>query len=130
MKLTETQIAMEATESVDRKDPDAIRARFVGTPPGTHDPKHPENKPTGELMPGEYGYARPVNKAHPNYLWLFTSDRGFSMVCPPHDIRKKPSEERYPKIRPMERTGLGFGPKKAGEDVPGWEMKGSLDELI
>lgn len=129
MKLIETQVPMEATEEVHKDDPDAIRVQFVGLPPGTHDPKHPENKPTGDLMPGEFGIAKPVRDDHPGFVWLFTSDRGFSMVVPPHDLRKEPNEDRYPTLR-TQQTGVGFGPKKSGEDVPGWRRKSSLADLI
>jgi len=131
MKLTETMLAEASTETVSKDDPNAIPVTYVGVPPGTHDPKHPENKPTGDLMPGESGMARPIHPEHPGYMWYFTSDKGFSMVVPPHDIRKARDEERYPQLRTQEdQPGIGFGPKKPGEDVPGWRRKGSLADLI
>jgi len=109
MKLIEMQSARAVDNPVDRNDPNAIRAQFVGAPPAELDTKHPDYEPSGEMMPGEFGFARPDN--NPEGLWYFTSDRGFSMIVPPHDIRRDPKDETYPMLRvfntDMENMGMG-----------------------
>ncbi len=65
MKLIETQSAMASANPVDRNDPDAIRAQFVGAPPAEYDTKHSDYEPSGELMSGEYGSARPAERGNP-----------------------------------------------------------------
>ncbi len=109
MKLFEIQSAKAVDNPVDPKDPNAIRAQFIGTPPAELDTRHPDYKPSGELMPGEYGYARPLDD--PNGPWYFTSDKGFSMLTPPHDIRRDPNDDKYPMLRlydtDFENLGMG-----------------------
>ena len=112
MKLIEIQEAKVSHDPVDPKDPEAIRAQFVGTPPAEFETRHPDYKPSGELMPGEHGHAKPTAGGDPRGLWHFTSDRGFTMVCPPHDLRRDPSDEKYPMLRAfdtdMENLGIGL----------------------
>ncbi len=59
---------------------------FNGTPPLTKEIKK-GGVPTGDLMPGETGIAFPCEVNNPEGFWEFTSDRGFTMIVPPHDIQ-------------------------------------------
>ena len=100
MRLFETQDAEVTKVTVDKNDPDAVRVVFTGFPPSAEglDTRHKDYKPSGELMPGEWGVAKPAIDGEVNFMWNFTSDRGFSMMVPPHDIKKEPNEERYPNL--------------------------------
>lgn len=103
MRLAETQEAEVSKVVVHKDDPEAIRVMYVGMEPNMDglDAKHPDYKPTGELLRGDMGWAKPIHAEHPGFIWYFTSDRGFSMTVPPQDLRKDPAEERH-KIRSME----------------------------
>jgi hypothetical protein len=109
MKLIEMFPGEAENNPVDPKDPKAIRAQFIGTPPAELDTRHPDYEPSGKLMPGEYGHAKPVE--NPKGPWYFTSDKGFSMLCPPHDIRRDPKDDKYPMLRlydtDFENLGMG-----------------------
>ena len=62
------------------------RYRYTGTPSLTKDIKE-GGVPTGELNVGECGTAHPVIADQPRFLWEFTSDRGFVINCPKHDLQ-------------------------------------------
>jgi len=113
MKLTETQDAQASKVTVRKDDPDAIRVKFTGFPPGELDSRHKDFEPSGELMPGEYGMAKPAMADQPDYMWHFTSDRGFSITIPPHDVKKSPKETRYPNLGTTEQQ-LMKSPHLAG----------------
>ena len=101
MKLIETQDAEVTKVVVRQDDPDAIRVSFNGFPPSDEglDIRHPDYKPTDKLSRGDWGVAKPAIADQPNFMWNFTSDRGFSMMVPPHDLHKDPAEERYPNLK-------------------------------
>jgi hypothetical protein len=98
MNLTEMAGGTTSTVVIHKDDPDAVRVKFVGFPPGKHDSRHPEFEPSGDLMPGEMGYGKPARPGQVNGMWNFTSDRGFSMFLPPHDLKRDPSDEKYPNL--------------------------------
>jgi len=60
---------------------------YIGTPTLTKDIKE-GGVPTGQLNVGECGTAHPVIADQPGFLWMFTSDRGFSMTCPKLDLKE------------------------------------------
>lgn len=62
------------------------RFTYVGTPTLTKDVKQ-GGVPDGRLHTGESGVACPVDPAHVGGFWKFTSDRGFTMMCPKQDLR-------------------------------------------
>lgn len=79
----------ETHKPVSPDDPDAVRARYTGMEPGKYDVKHPKYEPSGELLKGETGYAKPIRPEHRQFMWVFTSDRGFTMMVPPHDLEQE-----------------------------------------
>jgi len=63
------------------------RFTFTGAGPVKGDSRY--GVETGELTAGDTVTAWPVKPEHPNFLWRLVNDRnGFSMTCPPHDLKE------------------------------------------
>ena len=63
------------------------RFTFTGQGPVKGDSRY--GQLTGELVEGDAVTAWPVKPGHPAFLWRLVNDRnGFSMTCPPHDLKE------------------------------------------